>query len=150
MNALGLLLLLAESLIPLDEAGFRKLILAQRGHVTLVSFWATWCAPCREELPALASLQKRFPDVRILTISADEPEAAVRAQTVLAEAGVQGAAWIRSAISDDAFIAAIDRNWSGAIPAAFLYDRKGRLVRAFIGETKPVELANALRKAMAH
>lgn len=44
-----------------------------RSRVTLVHFWATWCLPCREELPALQSLQENMRDerVRVVTISID-------------------------------------------------------------------------------
>lgn len=42
-----------------------------RARVTLVHFWATWCLPCREELPALKSLQEDMRDVRVVTISID-------------------------------------------------------------------------------
>ena len=44
-----------------------------RSRVTLVHFWATWCLPCREELPALESLQEDMRDerVRVVTISID-------------------------------------------------------------------------------
>ncbi|MEJ7609203.1 MAG: TlpA disulfide reductase family protein [Bryobacteraceae bacterium] len=104
------------SLIPVDEAGYRKLIETHKGKVTLVSFWATWCGPCRQELPALRALQVRYRNLQVLTISADEPENASKAQKLFEEAGFSGAGWIRSAQSDDAFISAIDRTWSGALP----------------------------------
>jgi thiol-disulfide isomerase/thioredoxin len=44
-----------------------------RGKVTLVNFWATWCPPCREEIPDLIKLQERFKDhLVIIGVSSDE------------------------------------------------------------------------------
>jgi thiol-disulfide isomerase/thioredoxin len=53
--------------------GKRYSLADERGHVVLVNFWATWCPPCRKEMPDLDALQKRFGNrLRILAIS-DEP-----------------------------------------------------------------------------
>lgn len=47
-----------------------------RGKVVLVNFWATWCAPCIEELPSLLELHHEDPNLVILAVSVDEdPEA---------------------------------------------------------------------------
>ena len=44
-----------------------------QGKVTLVNFWATWCGPCRQEIPDLIRLQERYPDhLQVIGISTDE------------------------------------------------------------------------------
>src|SRR5215831_17252262 len=44
-----------------------------RGKVVLVNFWATWCPPCREEIPDLVALQQKYKDkLQIIGISEDE------------------------------------------------------------------------------
>ena len=52
---------------------------AQTGRVLLVNFWATWCAPCREEIPDLKALQKEFRDegLRIIGVALDRKGRAV-------------------------------------------------------------------------
>ena len=128
----------ALDLRPIDEAGYRALVSSQRGKVLLVNFWATWCAPCREEMPALVALEKKLRSrvFVMVTISADEPEQRKTAVEFLTQHGVQGPAYLKQAADDDAFISSVSREWSGALPALFLYDRSGRLARTFIGETK--------------
>jgi thiol-disulfide isomerase/thioredoxin len=43
-----------------------------RGRVVLLNFWATWCAPCVEEMPSLIALHHERPDLAILAVSIDE------------------------------------------------------------------------------
>lgn len=139
-----------EQLRPLDEAGFRQLLGAQRGKVVLVDFWATWCDPCRAEMPLLVSLEKKWRDrgFVLVTVSADEPEQAGEALAFLKKSGVRLPAWQKRTQSDESFINAIDRKWSGALPALFLYDRNGNKVQSFIGETETSQIEAALRKLL--
>lgn len=53
---------------------------AQRGKVAIINFWATWCVPCRVEMPALETLAARHPDsVTVLGVNVGDSPAAVRA-----------------------------------------------------------------------
>jgi cytochrome c biogenesis protein CcmG, thiol:disulfide interchange protein DsbE len=48
-----------------------------RGKIVLLNFWASWCAPCIEEMPSLVQLQKQMgPKVTVVAVSIDEDEAA--------------------------------------------------------------------------
>jgi thiol-disulfide isomerase/thioredoxin len=43
-----------------------------RGHVVVLNLWATWCAPCIDELPSLLEMQRMLPQVTVVAVSMDE------------------------------------------------------------------------------
>lgn len=135
--SLALLAAPVQKLIPLDEALYPKTVAAQKGKVVLVNFWATWCEPCRKEMPELVRIAKgmKAQGLELITISADEPEDEKIALEFIAKAGVAGPTYARRAKNDDKFINAIDPKWSGALPALILYDRSGKKVKSWIGES---------------
>lgn len=134
----------SQTLVPVNEANYASTIGAAKGQVVLVAFWATWCVPCRKEMPELVKMAARLDakGFRLMTVSADEPEAEAAAKKFLAASGVKGASYWRKAKDDDKFIALVDVKWSGALPALFLYDRKGNKVKAWFGET-PLSVVEA-------
>ena len=126
------------------------MIAAHKGKVILYDFWATWCEPCRAELPKLIRLQAKLKErgFELITISADEPEQAAAAEKLLKKSGAPLPGFRKQAMNDDRFINAIDPKWSGALPALFLYDRNGRKVTSFIGETDIGAIESAIRKLL--
>lgn len=47
-----------------------------RGHVVVLNFWASWCAPCVEEIPSLEQMQRELPQVDVIAVSTDDDTAA--------------------------------------------------------------------------
>jgi thiol-disulfide isomerase/thioredoxin len=143
-------LLAQPKLTPVDQPGYNKLVAAHKGKVVLVEFWATWCKPCRAEMPELVKLEQkiRARGFDLVTISNDEPDAQPAAVKVLAENHVPGITYLRKAADEDKFCDAIDLKWGCALPALFLYDRNGHKVRSFIGETPAKVIEAAIDKLL--
>jgi thiol-disulfide isomerase/thioredoxin len=145
-----LLAAIASRLQPVTESSYSRLVKSRAGRVVLVNVWATWCAPCRKEMPELVALEAKYRarGLVLVTISADEPEQEKEALEFLRRHKVPGPAYLRRAGDDDRFVRAVDPQWSGALPALFLYDRSGRLVRSFTGETGPAAVEDAVKNLL--
>jgi thiol-disulfide isomerase/thioredoxin len=137
-------------LTPLDENVYRRMLASHKGQVILVDFWATWCAPCLEELPQLVRLEAKYRahGLRLIPISCDEPEDESKALSFLRKAGVSFPGYRKQVADDEKFILSVDPKWSGALPALFLYDRTGRLVRSFVGEADLSAVEKAIHKLL--
>jgi len=107
-----------------DESGFQKLVNSHKGKVVLYDFWATWCTGCREEMPKLIVLENRLKarGFELVTVSADDPEQDAEADKVLKQFHAPEPGYRKQAVKDERFINAIDPQWSGALPALFLYE----------------------------
>lgn len=137
-------------LTPLDENVYRRMLASHKGQVLLVDFWATWCAPCLEELPHLVKLEAKYRSrgLRLVPVSCDEPEDEGKALEFLRRAGVSFPGYLKRVADDEKFIVSVNPKWSGALPALFLYDRSGRLARFFVGEADLTEVERAVQKLL--
>ena len=112
----------------------------------LVNVWATWCAPCREEFPDLLHIARELAPkgLRVILVSVDFPGAEAEVTKFLTSQGVDFPTFRRIG-KDEAFVDGLDRQWSGAIPATFLYGADGALVRFWEGKASyPVIKKRAL------
>src|SRR5665213_3522175 len=138
-------------LTPVDQASYPKVIAAHKGKVVLANFWATWCVPCRKEMPQLVQLSHKLAArwFDLVMISADEAEQQGAAAKLLQDNRAEGTNYLLKTADNDKFYPAVDAKWgSGELPALFLYDRSGKRVRSFFGETSIADLEAAITKLL--
>lgn len=99
------------------------------GQATLINYWASWCLPCREELPMLAALdQEPMPRVTVVTIALDEP---AEARRFLAAQGLDLPVLIETAGPADSSVRLGNRR--GVLPYSVLLGADGRLLARKLG-----------------
>ncbi len=126
-----------------------NLIRKQDANAVVVNFWATWCPPCREEFPDFVKLGKEYADrdVNVLFVSADFPEDIDRVTKFLGDQRVPWRSYIKAG-KDEAFINAFSKQWSGALPATFVYDRSGSMTFFHEGKLSYAEIENEVKKLL--
>ena len=98
-----------------------------RGKVTIVNFWATWCPPCRAEIPDLIALQDKYRDhLQVIGISEDEDGAAV-VRKYVADHHMNYPVAMMSPELEQLFPGI------AALPTSFVIDRDGRIVQKHVG-----------------
>lgn len=121
----------------IDEAGYKKLVQQRNGKILLVNFWATWCIPCREEFPELVKIANEYQteNVDVVGISTDFPdEIESKVKPYLKSQNVDFQNYVKNFEDDDAFINSVNPEWSGALPATFIYDTESVLRESHFGQ----------------
>jgi peroxiredoxin len=135
----------------LKPADFNKLRADSQGKVLLINFWATWCAPCVAEFPEFVMIDKNYrtKGVRTVSISTDEKsdlEGAVI--PFLKKQKAEFESFLSDADDPQELIDVVDKNWSGALPATFVFDKQGKIVFTKYGIIDREELLKALDAAL--
>jgi len=108
--------------------GLTHRLVDYRGRVVLVNFWATWCEPCRDEMPSMQRLKEKLAGrpFAVLAVNLDEPEARIR--TFLSRMKVDF-----TVLLDPGRAAA--KSWNARIlPASYLVGPDGRIRYSVVGE----------------
>lgn len=104
------------------------------GRVLVLNFWATWCAPCREEIPMLMELDRREPEVQVVGIALDSVEAV---REFARELDIT-----YPIVFDDASFGTMHAygNRAGALPFTAIVDRGGTIAYVRLGALHKEEL----------
>lgn len=124
-----------------DAAGVDQPLGQFQGNLLVINFWATWCAPCREEMPAFSRVHERWKarGVRFVGLSAEAPEVVSRFASRLP---VSYPLWTGSGDVD-----ALSRrlgNHVGVLPHTVIIDGAGAILETKIGPFTETELEQRL------
>jgi thiol-disulfide isomerase/thioredoxin len=116
-----------------------------QGRIMVLNFWATWCPPCRDEIPAFIRVQNDYRDrgVTFVGLAADRPEPVAR---YAQEVGIN----YTILVSEDQTVGLAERagNPQGALPYTAIVDREGRIVRNRLGPYTESQLRQVLDQVL--
>jgi thiol-disulfide isomerase/thioredoxin len=124
-----------------DLSGKEQSLGAQTGKIVVLNFWATWCVPCREEMPLLVALQNRYAarGVQVIAASADDESTREAVPEFSRRLKLNFPVWLGATVEDMQRLGLGD-----ALPATALIDRDGRIVGRIIGIFNKAEVTNRI------
>jgi cytochrome c biogenesis protein CcmG/thiol:disulfide interchange protein DsbE len=122
------------------EDGRTLRLSSYRGKVVVVNFWATWCPPCREELPALQRVAASEPDVIVLEVDLMEP--GDKARSFLDSLGLDR---LQPVLDSDG--ATTRRFGVLSLPSTFFVDKDGVIRHLELTAVSEAQIRNGIRKA---
>ncbi|HET6978092.1 MAG TPA: TlpA disulfide reductase family protein [Pyrinomonadaceae bacterium] len=110
--------------------GKRSVFSEYKGKVLILDFYATWCVPCRDSIPHLIGLQKKYEDkgLQVIGLNVGGPGDEQEIPAFAKEFGIL----YPLAKPDDDLVSLLLSD-SDAIPQTFVFDRQGQLVQRFVG-----------------
>jgi len=125
-----------------DLAGRRWTLRDADGRLVWVNFWATWCPPCRTEMPAMQRLHERFGD-RVLIVGVDFGEEPGAVADFVDRYGITYPILIDPQLNNF-------YRWSPqfGLPRHYFVDGTGRVVREFPGELPPEKMIETLEQLL--
>ena len=130
----------------IDAEGVKKLVSGKTDKYRLINVWATYCAPCVDELPDFVDINRMYRrrPFELITISYDESDQQEQVLEALKTAYASTTNYLYSGEDKDALVNALDAEWAGPVPYTVLVSPTGEIVYRNQG---PID-APALKRAI--
>jgi cytochrome c biogenesis protein CcmG/thiol:disulfide interchange protein DsbE len=120
----------------IDLQAYQKLVEGYRGKPLLVTFWATWCEPCRHEYPMLNELAKQYAPqgLKVVGVNLDDDGDLILMRRFLARYKPVFPNYRKTAGELSAFTQVVLPGWSGSLPVSIFYGKDGQQAGHVMGE----------------
>ena len=124
-----------------DLDGNKARLSEYQGRIVVLNFWATWCGPCKEEIPRLAHMAEQYAnhDVAFILASIDEQNKLPAVRDYVSQQRVTLPVWTGASVDLLEELSGIN-----IVPATLVIDQRGEIVRAINGEARESDLKEAL------
>lgn len=129
-----------------DPFGTEQRLSSLKGRIVILNFWATYCIPCRKEMPDLAAIQNEFAALGVQVIGASTDEATDREKVLqfVKETKVNFPIWMGASASD-----MIRFGLGSALPGTVIIDREGRVAKVISGVIDKADIRKQIESMLA-
>jgi thiol-disulfide isomerase/thioredoxin len=129
-----------------DPFGSEQRMNAFKGRIVILNFWATYCIPCRKEMPDLAAIQNEYAALGVQVIGASTDVAADRTKVLqfVKETKINFPIWLGATTAD-----MIKFGLGAALPGTVIIGRDGRIVKVISGVVNQAELKKQIDAMLA-
>ncbi|MGB7845538.1 MAG: TlpA disulfide reductase family protein [Candidatus Acidiferrum sp.] len=135
----------------IDLQGYQKILGQRKGQPLVVTFWATWCEPCRDEYPMLNDLAKQYAPqgLKVLGINLDQDGDIILMRRFLARYKPVFPNYRKTKGGEAEFSNAVMPGWNGSLPATFFYTKEGQQIDHLVGAKDHDTYDAAIRALLA-
>ncbi|MES2181564.1 MAG: TlpA disulfide reductase family protein [Pseudomonadota bacterium] len=130
-----------------DENGVKQALSQYKGKIIVLNFWATWCPPCREEMPELSQLHKDYQNKNVVVLGV-----AIDEQTLVKEftQSTPVSYPLFAAEEEGMSLGSVLGNNKGVLPYTVIIDTQGNVVKTYFGRINKTLLETTLDSLLAH
>jgi thiol-disulfide isomerase/thioredoxin len=134
----------------INAQGYEKIVQEHHGKPLLMTFWATWCEPCRDEYPMLNELAKEYGSkgLQVVGVNFDQEGDLILMRRFIARYKPVFPNYRKEQGHEAEFNQTVLPGWNGALPASFFYDKDGKQVGHVVGASNRETYEAAIRQLL--